>query len=86
MKRKTIRKRKSSARVKSSANESRSSTPPTEPFAVLVAANTRSLGIKIDPSWEAGIIFNLQLIFSHAVKVDDFELSDDAEPAAIFHA
>jgi len=52
----------------------------------LVAAAARALGLKIDPSWEIGVKFNLQLIFSHAAKVDGFPLPDDAEPASIFHA
>jgi hypothetical protein len=52
----------------------------------LVAAGAKALGIKIDPSWEASVKFNLQLIFTHAAKVDGFALPDDAEPAPIFHA
>lgn len=52
----------------------------------LVAASALALGIELDPSWKAGVAFNLQLIFSHAARLDDFALPNDAEPAPIFHA
>ena len=52
----------------------------------LVAASARALGITLDSSWKAGVEFNLQLILSHAARLDGFTLPDDAEPAPIFHA
>jgi hypothetical protein len=52
----------------------------------LVAASAQALGLTLDPAWQAGIKFNLQLILSHAAAVDEFPLPDDAEPAPIFHA
>jgi hypothetical protein len=52
----------------------------------LVAASALALGLKLDPAWEAGVRFNLQLILRHAALVDEFPLPDDAEPAPIFHA
>jgi hypothetical protein len=52
----------------------------------LVAASARALGIALDPSWKAGVQFNLQLILTHAARLDGFALPDDAEPAPIFHA
>jgi hypothetical protein len=53
---------------------------------VLVAASARALGITLDPSWHPGVEFNLQLILTHAARLDGFALPDDAEPAPIFHA
>ena len=52
----------------------------------LIIANAQALGLTLDPSWEASVKFNLQLILRHAALVDDFSLPDDAEPAEIFHA
>lgn len=52
----------------------------------LVAASAQALGIALDPSWTAGVQFNLQLILTHAARLDGFALPDDAEPAPIFHA
>jgi hypothetical protein len=54
--------------------------------ALLVAAGAQALGLKLDPAWEAGVQFNLQLILRHAALVDEFPLPDDAEPAPIFYA
>jgi hypothetical protein len=52
----------------------------------LVTAGTEALGLALDPAWQAGVKFNLQLILRHAALVDEFPLPDDAEPAPIFHA
>jgi hypothetical protein len=52
----------------------------------LVAASARALGIALDSGWQAGVEFNLQLILTHAARLDGFALPDDAEPAPIFHA
>ena len=52
----------------------------------LVAAGAQALGLTLDPSWEAGVKFNLQLILRHAALVEEFRLPDDTEPAPIFHA
>ncbi len=56
------------------------------PLDLLVAASAQALGLTLDPSWQAGVKFNLQLILRHAALVDEFSLPDDAEPAAVFHA
>jgi 1-carboxybiuret hydrolase subunit AtzG-like protein len=50
----------------------------------LGAASAQALGLTLDPSWETGVAFNLQLILRHAALVDEFPLPDDAEPAPIF--
>jgi hypothetical protein len=54
--------------------------------AAMVAAIAPALGLKLDSAWEAGVIFNLQLLLRHAALVDEFPLPDDAEPAPIFYA
>jgi len=60
--------------------------PKRDAIDSLVVASAQALRLTLDPSWEAGIKFNLQLILRHAALVDEFSLTDDAEPAAIFHA
>jgi 1-carboxybiuret hydrolase subunit AtzG-like len=64
------------------------SSPPAKRDTVdsLVAASAQALGLALDPAWEAGVSFNLQLILRHAAVVDQFPLPDEAEPAPIFHA
>ena len=60
--------------------------PKRDAIDSLVVANAQALGLALDPSWEAGVKLNLQLILRHAALVDEFPLPDDAEPAEIFHA
>jgi hypothetical protein len=60
--------------------------PAQDAVDVLVAASAQALGLTLDPSWHAGVKFNLQLILRHAALVDEFALPDDAEPAPVFHA
>ena len=45
---------------------------------------TRSLNLKIDPSWLPPIAENRRVILSHAGNVEDFDLPDEAEPAPVF--
>jgi hypothetical protein len=52
----------------------------------LVVASAQALGLTLDPSWQAGVKFNLQLVLRHAALVDEFALPDDAEPAPVFQA
>jgi hypothetical protein len=60
--------------------------PKTDTLDSLIAASAQALGLALDPSWQAGVGFNLQLILRHAALVDEFPLPDDAEPAPTFHA
>jgi len=53
---------------------------------VLVEAGTKALGLPLDPTWTAAVIFNLRLILQHGARVDEFALPDDAEPAPIYRA
>jgi hypothetical protein len=52
----------------------------------LVTAAGQALALPIDPSWRAGVTFNLQLLLKHAASIGDFPLPDDAEPAPVFRA
>jgi Protein of unknown function (DUF4089) len=52
----------------------------------LVAAASEALAMPVAASWRAGIAFNLQLLFKHAVLIDQFPLPDETEPAAVFRA
>ena len=56
------------------------------PLALSSPASAQALGLTLDPAWQAGVKFNLQLILRHAALVDEFALPDDAEPAPVFHA
>jgi hypothetical protein len=63
-------------------------TRPKKPdaLAALVAAGAMAMALPIEPAWEAGIKLNLQLLFAHAARVDEFALADDTEPAPVFRA
>lgn len=52
----------------------------------LIAASAQALALPIDRAWRASVKFNLRVIFTHAALVDEFPLSDDTEPAPVFHA
>jgi len=88
MKRKATRKPKP-ARTKSRTQNRRTSAEATQQddaINALVTAGAQALGLTLDPAWHAGIEFNLQLILHHAALVEGFPLSNDAEPAPVFHA
>jgi len=76
-------------KAKPAALQSKSAPPPQAHDgwdAALVEAAAQALGLQLDPSWEAGVKFNLHLILRHAALVDEFPLPDDAEPAPVFYA
>jgi hypothetical protein len=52
----------------------------------LIDASAQALGLTIDPAWRDGVKFHLQLVLSHAARVDEFSLPDESEPAPVFHA
>jgi Protein of unknown function (DUF4089) len=64
----------------------KASAAPQDATDALVEAGAEALGLPLDPTWQAGVKFNLQLILRHAALVDEFSLPDDAEPAPIYHA
>ena len=82
--------RKATARKSKAKRRSRTPARPRaeKPDAVdaLIAASAQALALPLDPSWRAGVRFNLALILSHAARVEEFALGDDSEPAPVFHA
>jgi hypothetical protein len=97
MKRKTVRKAKTltakkrggqskTARAKKPAKRHAPPVAPNDAIDGLVAASARALGITIEPAWQGGVKFNLQLILRIGALVDEFPLPDDTEPAPVFHA
>jgi Protein of unknown function (DUF4089) len=60
--------------------------PKRDTVDALVVASAQALGLTLDPSWQAGVTFNLQLVLRHAALVDEFALPDDTEPAPVFQA
>jgi Protein of unknown function (DUF4089) len=60
--------------------------PKRDTVDALVVASAQALGLTLDPSWQAGVTFNLQLVLRHAALVDEFVLPDDAESAPVFQA
>ena len=53
---------------------------------MLAAAGVKALALPIEPAWQAGITFNLQLLFNHAALIDGFTLPDESEPGPVFRA
>jgi hypothetical protein len=76
---------------KSAAKPSRSRSAPLKKeqkdfIDSLIDASAQALGLTIDPAWRDGVKFHLQLVLSHAARVDEFSLPDESEPAPVFHA
>jgi hypothetical protein len=97
MKRKTVRKAKAltakkrggqskTARAEKPAKRHAPPAAPKDVIDGLVAASAQALGITIEPAWQGGVKFNLQLILRIGALVDEFPLPDDTEPAPVFHA
>jgi len=85
MTRKTIsRKMKSARRARPPARPLRSRKP--DDIGMLAAAGGKALALPIEPAWQAGITFNLQLLFKHAALIDGFALPDESEPGPVFRA
>lgn len=55
-------------------------------IAALVAASAQALALPLEPAWHVGVKFNLQLLLTHAARVDEFLLPDETEPAPVFRA
>jgi 1-carboxybiuret hydrolase subunit AtzG-like protein len=60
--------------------------PQANPLEAVVTANAASLGIPLETAWRESVTFNLGLIMRHAALVDEFALSDEAEPAPVYRA
>lgn len=52
----------------------------------LLTMSALALGLAIDPAWRESVEINLRLVLDHAARVEAFPLTEDAEPAPIFHA
>jgi Protein of unknown function (DUF4089) len=52
----------------------------------LIEAGATALALPLDPAWRDNVALNVRLILSHAARVEEFALPDDAEPAPVFHA
>ena len=52
----------------------------------LIDAGAAALGIAIEPEWKPGIVANLAAVLNAATAQTEFELPDEAEPAATFEA
>jgi hypothetical protein len=59
---------------------------PADALDALMTATAQELKLPLDPAWRPGVKFNLNLILRIASLVDEFPLSDEAEPAPVFHA
>ena len=55
-------------------------------IAALVASSAQALALPLEPAWHVGVKFNLQLLLTHAARVDEFLLPDETEPAPVFRA
>jgi hypothetical protein len=85
MTRKTLsRKMKTARRARPPARPLRSRKP--DDIGMLAAAGAKALALPIEPAWQAGITFNLQLLFKHAALIDGFALPDESEPGPVFRA
>ena len=85
---KTARKataRKSKAKLKS-RTPARSRAEKADAIDALIAAGAQVLALPLEAAWRGGVRLNLQLILSHAARVEEFPLGDDSEPAPVFHA
>jgi hypothetical protein len=51
-----------------------------------IEAAAKSLDLSLDPAWTSSIRSNLEVTFKLARLVEEFPLSDDAEPAPVYKA
>jgi hypothetical protein len=86
MKRKAGRKAKPARAKRPRPTRAANKAKREDSIDALVTASAQALGLTLDPTWHDSITFNLRLILRHAALVDEFALSDDAEPAPVFHA
>ena len=56
---------------------------PTDDF---IEAAAKSLSLSLDPAWKPAIRDNLAVTLRLARLVEDFPLSDEAEPAPVYKA
>lgn len=59
---------------------------PSDPLDDFITAAAATLDLPLEPAWRASVKGNLTVTLQHARLVDEFPLSDEAEPAAVFRA
>jgi Protein of unknown function (DUF4089) len=57
-----------------------------DPFDDYIDAVSKALALPIDDAWKPAVRANLEVSLRLARLVDDFTLSDEAEPASVFAA
>lgn len=85
-KRKKAAKARSRRRAAKSLAIGASTAASADGIEALLVANAQALGLPIDPAWQAGIKFNLDLTLRLARLIDGFPLPDDIEPGGVFRA
>jgi hypothetical protein len=58
----------------------------TDDLDAWIDANAALHGLVVAPEWRDAVRSHLRITREHAQHVMDFELSDDADPAPVFHA
>jgi Protein of unknown function (DUF4089) len=51
-----------------------------------IASVAKTLGLRIEESWQPAVRANLEVSLRLAKLVDEFPLPDDTEPASVFRA
>jgi Protein of unknown function (DUF4089) len=57
-----------------------------DPLDDYIDAVAKALGLPVEPAWKPSVKTNLEVSLRLARLVDEFALSDDAEPASVFAA
>jgi hypothetical protein len=59
---------------------------PKDPLDDFITATADALALPIDPAWQPAVRLHLEITFRLAKQVEEFDLTDDAEPAPVFRA
>jgi hypothetical protein len=86
LKKKPLRAKPNANRVAKGARARRTPVRHVDFVEDLMASGAQALGLTIDPAWRDSVKSNLRLVLDHAARVEAFPLSDEAEPAPVFHA
>ena len=57
-----------------------------DPLDDYIDAVAKALSLPVEPAWKPSVKTNLEVSLRLARLVDEFALSDDAEPASVFAA
>jgi hypothetical protein len=57
-----------------------------DPLDDYIDAVAKALSLPVEPAWKPSVKANLEVSLRLARLVDEFALSDDAEPASVFAA